>query len=253
MENLSNNERSMMKLQPTLLLGVFLLMGCSAVQKGIKYSDLDVQTKMSDTVFLDPVAPEQKTVVIQIRNTSDQPTFSVENEIKQAVESKGYRVVSNPDHAHYMLQANVLQIGRVREEDAFMSLNGGFGNSLQGAAVGALAGGLISNDHMGYGIGALAGAGVGMLADSMVEVMTYNMITDIQISERAKGNIVTESSNAQLRQGTSGMKTSSYAEQTSWKKYQTRIVSVARQANLKFEEAASSLKRGLIQSLSGIL
>ena len=236
-----------------LVTGLVVLAGCSAVQKGIKYSDLDVQTKMSETVFLDPVSPDKKTVVLQVRNTSDQPSFSIENELRQAIESKGYRVVSDPDQAHYMLQANVLQIGRVRENDAFMSLNGGFGSALQGAAVGAIGGGLISNDHYGYGIGGLVGAGVGTLADSMVEVITFNLITDIQISERAKGTFVTESSHAQLRQGTSGHKTSSYAEQTSWKKYQTRIISVAQQANLKMEEAAPALKRGLIQSLSGVL
>jgi hypothetical protein len=236
-----------------LVTGMVLLTGCSAVQKGIKYSDLDVQTKMSETIFLDPVSPEKKTVVIQVRNTSDQPTFSIENEIRQSIESKGYRVVSDPAQAHYMLQANVLQIGRVREEEAFMSLNGGFGSSLQGAAAGALVGGMVNNHMQGYGIGALAGAGVGMLADGMVEVMTFHLITDIQLSERAAGTTVTESSHAQLRQGTSGYKTSSYAERTSWKKYQTRIISVARQANLKMEEATPALKRGLVTSLSGIL
>jgi hypothetical protein len=87
----------------------------------------------------------------------------------------------------------------------------------------------------------------------MVEVMTFHLITDIQLSERAKGDTVRESSHAQLKQGTSGYKTSSYAEQTSWKKYQTRIISVARQANLKMEEATPALKRGLVTSLSGIL
>jgi hypothetical protein len=248
-----NIESANMKNKYIALGLVLILAGCSAVQKSIKYSDLDVQTKMSETVFLDPVSPDKKTVIIQVRNTSDQPALSVENEIRQAVEAKGYQVVSNPDLAHYMLQVNVLQIGRVREDEAFMSLNGGFGSTLQGAAAGAIAGGLISNDHYGYGIGGLVGAGVGTLADSMVEVMTFNMVTDIQLSEKAKGNIVTESSNAQLKQGTSGYKSSSYAEQTSWKKYQTRIISVARQANLKVEEATPALKRGLIQSLSGIL
>ena len=236
-----------------LMMGVLLLTGCGAVQKSIKYSDLDVQTKMSETVFLDPVADDQKTVVLQVRNTSGQSTFSMENELRQALESKGYRVVSNPDQAHYMLQANVLQIGRIREEEAFLSLNGGFGSTLQGAAAGAVAGGLISNNFQGYGVGGLIGAGVGTLADSMVEVMTYNLITDLQISEKAKGAIVTESSHAQLKQGTSGVKTSAYAEQTSWKKYQTRIISVARQANLKLEEAVPALKKGLIDSLAGIL
>jgi hypothetical protein len=64
---------------------------------------------------------------------------------------------------------------------------------------------------------------------------------------------VTESSNAQLKQGSSGNKSSSWSEKSKWKKYQTRIISVAKKTNLKFELALPELKRGLIQSISGLL
>jgi hypothetical protein len=53
------------------------LLGCAAVHTSIAKKDLDVQTKMSDTVFLDPVGQDKKVVFVQIRNTSDQP-FEIE-------------------------------------------------------------------------------------------------------------------------------------------------------------------------------
>lgn len=240
-----------------LCLSFSFLASCNAVHKSIRYSDLDVQTKMSATIFLDPAAESQKTVLVQIRNTSDKPDFSIENEVKQALQTKGYKIVSDPKLAHYLLQANVLQVGRGREDNPFCSLNGGFGGAVEGAGAGALAGALIGSGSNNTGGGALIGGLVGGLAgtvtDALVEIMTYTMITDIQISERAGPVHVQETGINHLQQGTSSLKSQTYTESSAWKKYQTRIVSAAQKANLSFEEASPSLKQGLIQSLGGIL
>ncbi|MCC5698300.1 complement resistance protein TraT, partial [Klebsiella pneumoniae] len=55
-----------------LALGALMLSGCSATHTAISKRNLQVQTKMSDTIFLDPVADDKRTVFIQVRNTSDQ-------------------------------------------------------------------------------------------------------------------------------------------------------------------------------------
>ena len=246
-----------MKLKRIFLLSLcaVLLTHCGAIHKSIKYSTLDVQTKMSSTVFLTPVGVEDKTVLVQVRNTSDKQNISCEEELMAALSSKGYRIVQSPSEAHYILQANILSIGRVREGDGFQALGGGFGASLTGAFAGGAAGALIGGtDSTGSMLaGGLIGGLVGTAADAMVEVMTFNMVTDIQISERAQGSIVTQESHHSLSQGTSGATSSRFEEKTDRKTYQTRIVSSAQQVNLKFEEALPELKKGLIQSLSGIL
>jgi hypothetical protein len=59
---------------------------------------------------------------------------------------------------------------------------------------------------------------IGTVADAAVQVVNYQMITDLQISEKADSATVTESSNAQLRQGSSGNKSSSWSEKSKWKK-----------------------------------
>jgi uncharacterized membrane protein len=233
-----------------IIASVSLLNGCSAIDKSIKHGTLDVQTRMSETVFLDPVADDKKTVILQIRNTSDKKDLEIQSEIKIAIEDKGYKIVTDPNKAHYMIQANILQVGKSTNEDPFSSLSSGFGGALAGGTMGAL----ISNNYsMGMGIGALAGGLIGTVADSAVQVINYQMITDLQISEKADSATVTESSNAQLKQGSSGNKSSSWSEKSKWKKYQTRIISVAKKTNLKFELALPELKRGLIQSISGLL
>jgi hypothetical protein len=226
-----------------------LVTGCSAIDKQIKHGKLDVQTKMSETVFLDPVADNQRTVVLQIRNTSDKKDLSILSEIKTAIEDKGYKIVSDPNKAHFMIQANILQVGKSTDSDPFGSMNSGFGGALAGGLIGSS----VSNNYSGVGVGALAGGLVGMVADAAVEVVNYRMITDLQISEKADSSVVTESSNAQLRQGSSGNKSSSWSEKTKWKKYQTRIISVAKKTNLKFELALPELKQGLVQSITGLL
>jgi Enterobacterial TraT complement resistance protein len=57
----------------SIMTGVLILSGCAAVHTSTAKKDLGVQTKMSDTVFLDPIGPDKKVVFVQVRNTSDKP------------------------------------------------------------------------------------------------------------------------------------------------------------------------------------
>ncbi len=236
-----------------IIASVSLLNGCSAIDKSIKHRILDVQTKISKTVFLDPVAGDKKTVILQIRNTSDKKDLDIVSEIKMAIEDKGYKIVTDPGKANFMIQANILQVGKSTEEDPFSSLSSGYDGALAGGAIGALVASSDSNDYSGAGIGALAGGLIGTVADATVQVVNYQMITDLQVSEKAGGDVVTESSSAPLKQGINGRKLSSWSQKSKWKKYQTRIISVAKKINLKFEIALPELKRGLVQSISGLL
>lgn len=226
-----------------------LVTGCSAINTAVKKRNLEVQTKMSASVFLDPVAPEQRVVFLQIRNTSDKPGLDVTSPIRNAVAGKGYRITDNPNEAHYMIQANVLQVGKTDLREAQGILSQGYGAAAGGALVGAQFG-----DGDGQVASSLLGAAVGIVGDALVEDVLFSIITDLQISERAReGVIVTEKNRAKLRQGTSGHKSVSSTEETDWKRYQTRIMSTANKANLKFEEAQPVLIGGLTQSISGLL
>ena len=240
-------------LNRTLVFGLILtLCSCGAMQKQIKHGKLEVETKMSDTIFLDPVEDNQKKIIIQIRNTSDKKDLNIKEEIKQALIDGGYKIVTNAKDAQFMLQANILQVGKNTLEDPFSMMGGGFGSSLSGALAGGAIGGAMSDSYKGAVVGGLLGGIASTIIDSAVEVVRYSMITDLQISEKADGATAIEASNARLKQGTSGVKTSTWTQKTNWKKYQTRIVSVAKKTNLKFELAIPELKAGLIQSIAGM-
>ena len=102
------------------------------------------------------------------------------------------------------------------------------------------------------GLGAaVAGAAAGTIVDALVEDVYYTAITDIQIMERYSGT-VSERSEHQLLQGDSGSTTSSYQRQTDMRKYQSRVMSYANQADLKWPEAAPQLTDGVARSLAGL-
>lgn len=177
------------------LLG--LLSGCAATRTSIAKKDLDVQTKMSEAVFLDPVAPAQRTVFVQVRNTSDKPNFDIGPSVRSAILAKGYQVTDNPELAHYKLQAQVLSVSKSSPTAAEAALNDGFGATIIGAGTGAISGAVIggiaggrSGAAIGAGVGGLLGGVISTVADSAVKDVTYVAITDVLISEKTKQGVV---------------------------------------------------------------
>ena len=231
-----------------------VLSGCAATHVAISKRDLDVQTKMSDTVFLDPVGSDKKTIFVQIRNTSDKPDLSVHAEILSAIEAKGYRVMQDPEAAHYILQANILQVGKSAPTAMEAAINQGYGVSAVGGLMLA-SGAAYVGGASGRGIAAagLVGALAEGIAGAAVKDVYFSMVTDLQIKERMAGTGKAKvSSRHKLRQGNSGASEVSYAEESSYKTYQTRIGSTANKVNLAFDEALPELKKGLITSISGL-
>lgn len=232
---------------------VISLVGCAATQTAISKKDLDVQTKMSSTIFLDPVAPEKRTVLIQVRNTSDKPELSIKPQIAQAIANKGLTVVEDPDKAHYLLQANVLQVGKIdlREKDEVLA--SGYGGTISGGVLGTTIGALATDSDNGMIAAGLIGAIAGTVADAMVKDVAYSIITDIQISEKVYGKAIKQRMKSNLKQGESTKIEATSSEETNWKRHQTRIVSTANKVNLEFDEAVPHLVQGLSNSLSGLI
>lgn len=232
------------------MAGVMFLSGCAATHTAINKRDLAVSTKMSDTIFLDPVPLDQQVVYLQVRNTSDHQEIDIESGIGSAIQAKGYQVTRDLDEAQYLIQANILQIGETDLRDASQAVGAGYGAALTGAALGGT--------YVGGGSGrvgtAIVGGLVGMAADAMVKDIKFSMVTDIRVSSRVDEGIeVTENNQAQLSQGSSGTRSVSSTATTDWQRYDTRVASVANKMNLKFEEALPELEQGLIDSISGLL
>lgn len=227
-----------------------VLSGCSAMGTAIKKRNLDVKTQMSQTVWLEP--SNEKTVYLQVRNTSDKDMSNLQTLLSQDLRQKGYTVTSSPDAAYYWIQANVLKAEKMDLRTAQGFLSSGSEGAAAGAALGA--GITAYNSTSGgaiLGVGLAAGL-AGMAADAMVEDVNYTMVTDLQISERSKATVTTDNV-AALKQGTSGVKVQTSTEQGNRLKYQTRVVSNANKVNLKFEEAQPVLEAQLAKSVAGIM
>lgn len=228
-----------------------LLVSCAATQTALEHGSLQVSTKQSETIFLDPVSKSQKTVYVAVKNTSDEE-INITPQLKTALVSHGYKVVKNPSSAHYLLQANVLKVGKMSVAASQSALGGGYGSALAGAVAGTAAGSLTNSDT-GMIAGGIAGGLVGLAADSLVKDVNYTMITDVKISERAgKGMQVKERFRANLENGSASQSLHTYSKSSQFIPYRTRIVSNADKVNLKFTDARGALERGLVKAISGI-
>lgn len=233
-----------------------LLYGCAAVHTSIAKADLDVQTQMSDAVFLDPVGSEKRTIFIQVRNTSDKPNFDIESSLKSAIAAKGYRIMQDPDKAHFKFQAQILSVSKTDPTAAASALRAGYGGALGGAVLGGTIGQAIDGSRglgIGAGAGALAGGLAATVANAMVKDVTYAAITDVQISQRTREGVSgTQKTKAELAQGTGTQVEQTFSEVVKKKKYRTRVMSTANQVNLEYEDAAPKLNAGLTRVLAGL-
>jgi hypothetical protein len=259
------------------------LAGCQAASTLIDKQNLDVQTHMSETIFLEPVPDGSRTIYVGVRNTSDHPEIDLKYPLIQKLQSRGYTIVSNPRAAQYVIQANVLQAGPVDPERKNAFLSGGYGSALDamvvGSAAGALTGWGSGNVGAGIGVGAAVGAAA-FLADHLVKDVYFTVVTDIQISERpAKGGVIRESHATSRSSGSSNTQThfsggsgasvgvtnyggsgssnstgrsQSYETTSDFLKYNVRDVAYANQVNLKWENASPVLLEKLSSSIANL-
>ena len=190
----------------------YALLACGAISTSVKKHTLDVQTKASESIFLEPVSPDKRTIFVSVRNTSDKD-LNIKSRILGRLVESGYTIVDDPDAAQFMLQTNVLKVGKDDLKNSESYLEAGFSGAVLGGAIGSKK-------------GAVLGAIAGIVADSLIDDTLYTMVTDLQVRERRFIG--------------------------SWKTYRTRIVSTANRSNLEFAEALPALEGGLVRSIAGM-
>ena len=137
------------------------------------------------------------------------------------------------------------------------ALNGGYGAPLAGIVAGATVGVATGGSSQNMAVAGVAGAIVGGLVETVVNAAVQDVlfvaITDVQISQKARGG-VTGQRHLQVRanRGIGGSVTTTFSEVTDEKCYRTRVMSTANKANLKYEEAAPELNAGLTRVLPGL-
>lgn len=262
---------------------IVVLSGCTAVHTSVAKRNLDVQTRMSQTVYLDPVEPEQRTIFLDIRNTTAEYQLPLAEDVRQFMQSRGYTLTNSPLGAQYWLQVNVRTVlkeqpGKVlmheygmTEHEVHELLQPGMApppapetteqhteRYNRNAAVfvdTSIATNLDGKDVARALLVLAAFAGAEYVGNQLVQDKYYTMLTDIQIAERIAPDSeqkVQEYSEHQLLQGDSGAIQQLWQRDTDMRKYQIKVVSFANKANLKWQDAEQPLHQGLLRSLAGI-
>lgn len=202
----------------TILSTIALLSGCSGTYTRMANSDLEITTNMNKTIWLNPTVPENTKIFVQVRNTSDNQNFNdLNGYITHALEYKGYQITTNPANANFILQANVVRAISINRSSAMDAQNDAV---IAGTGVGLA----VANKNDGLaGIGAGLAAGLAtMYFDANTKDITYNVQTDIRITE-GKNNAQT-----------------------------TMLTVNAKRVNLTPEEASTQIKQRIANSLAGL-
>ncbi|MGB6327502.1 MAG: complement resistance protein TraT [Halarcobacter sp.] len=231
----------------------FTKVGTSVTGEKIEINKKDVhaQTKMSESIFLEPVAAKEQIIYFKIRSTSDE-NLNIAEKLEAELEKKGFKVTQDPSKANFMIQANLLKVGEIDENEQRNYLGAGFGVGAVAAGATILTGGGGSQ----AGKAGLIGVAVGLAVEAArVKDIHYALVTDVEIRQRPiQGELISQTDKQVNDTASSSVSTqTSNLNGVQWKKYRTRIVSSAYAPGLEFKQAQRFLEDGLVKALSGTM
>lgn len=171
-------KKSTIKVALSGILAASLLTGCLT-------TTLQTNATMTQSIFLDPVAKEKRVVFLNIKNTSGHDV-NLEAKLRNALQAKGYKFVDDPAKATYILSTNILYCDKKQENNAV-------GGAVAGGALGTGISVANSNSVGGAVAAGAAGALVGGLAAKLTEDTIWQMQVDINIKQKAKGKVLSQS------------------------------------------------------------
>jgi len=241
----------------SMLIILSLLGGCAATQVALSKKDLDVQSRTSSAIFVDPVSPEKRTIYLDVKSgvmEFDRREFkSFLKEQFMVMNDSGYKIIDDPEKAQFQMTVYILNLEKTSPTAAEAALNSGFssgGAIMAGAAIGAMANN--SHPYNGAAAGGIIAGAADLIAGSLVKDVTYMLVADVQIKEKArKGVLVRKDSKVDTKVSDSGSSRQTSSEVSNQKEYRTRVVTTANQVNLKLEEAQPLMFKKTAYQLAG--
>ncbi len=174
------------------ILGFVMVVGTGCRSVGGLIGNKDAEAR-SGTVWnvpapdIEPVAPEERTVYIRVRNISDATEINLTPDIKSSVQDAGYILVDDPTEANFRLRASLRFFGENEAGDLGQSqarLLGG----ISGAGIGLGTYGVARSAGGNFGVSAGAGAAAGGLAGlaitNRMQAREWNLIIDMVLEEK---------------------------------------------------------------------
>lgn len=232
------------------------LSGCAAVSTSIGKRNLDIQTKISTAIFVDPVKRSNRLVYVDIRSgvmEFDRRALRAAVKSELASNENGYRLTDDPDKAQYQMNIFVISLEKASPTAAEVALKQGYvGDVRAGATAGMVVGAHKGRSATSAVGGGLLGALGTTAANALVQDVTFMLIADVQIKEKAaKGVIVRKDSKISAKVSDSGHSTQQVSEASNKKEYRTRIVTTANKANLELSEAEDMMFKKTAYAMSG--
>lgn len=204
-----------------------LLSGCATMRMHMRYGDLESQTEMRETVFLEPRSDLPPTVYLTETCAAD-GEISVRPQLDRHLVTSGYTLVGTPDEATYVFQVN-----HVRLVEQELSEDQTLGDAISSAFTAGFAAGLAA-DVLGASSDAVAGIGlavgvIGFIADSQTKHLAHLLTTDVLVTE-----------------------TVPHGDSVEVRHHETQIVSGAAKVNLRKDQALPVLVNGTSRALGRI-
>lgn len=232
--------------------------GCAATSVALGKKDLEVQSKTSTAVFVEPVAKNMRTVYLDVRSgvmEFDRRAFKRFVAEQFANNGEGYRIVDDPAGAHFQMLAYVLNLEKADKSAANAALEQGYvggGEAMAGAAAGAVIGNNSGKTWQGGVIGGLAASGAAIVANALVKDVTYMLVCDVSIRERlTNGAFVRKDTKIDSKVSDAGSSQQRVSEVSDKKEYRTRIVTTANKANLELSEAQDEMFQRTAYAMAG--
>ena len=223
-----------MKTRIMLLLCLLLLPGCATMQTYAEYGDLDVRAVTLKPVFL---RQEGKKLFLRV----DCPVVEwkgLEASLASGFEGKGYQLVPESVQADIILDIQIRN-GQLEKHSA-RAVQGGDYTAGAGAIAGAGGGYIVSS---GDPLSMVAGAVGGLVVGGLVDV-TLNSWAHLGILE-ARADI--------LALERAGKAPGADPNAVIWRETETHVIVKAKQAGLKWEEAAPKIEEALGTQVVSIL
>ncbi len=243
-------------LSPVLVVSTLIILsGCAAVNTAVGKRNLDVQTKTSTAIFVDPVAPTKRTVYAEIRSSVmefDRKAFTQNIRQEFAANGNGYKLVDDPEQAQYHMNVFITSLEKASPTAAELALKQGYSDVGAGAMAGAVVGGSRGGTATSLVGGGMLGALGTTAANAFVQDVTFMLVADVKITEKAHdGVIVRKDTQISAKVSDAGTSTQRVSEASNRKEYTARIVTTANQANLKLEEAQEIMFKKTAYAMSG--
>lgn len=169
----------------TLVVVTFTLTGCGGMHSVMPTGNLEFDSRMSETVFLnsDKLSDERTKIYVRAANTSSFTDIDFQKLITERLLARGFKVTRNAKDAMFVLQANLLYFG---EEDSSHTMEG----ALAGGVGGAIIGGVAAKSGTGALAGGAGGAVLGAALGTLSNTTSIIAITDMMIEERQGKSLV---------------------------------------------------------------